>query len=59
MGATFGSDSSTMCHFGVPTLIFGPGSIEQAHAQDEFVDPAQIIEAARMLIELARCWNQR
>ena len=39
---------------GVPTIIFGPGSIEQAHARDEVVDLAEVAEAARMLADAAR-----
>jgi acetylornithine deacetylase/succinyl-diaminopimelate desuccinylase-like protein len=28
-------------------VVFGPGSIDQAHAVDEFVELAQVEEAAR------------
>ncbi|MBV9113314.1 MAG: acetylornithine deacetylase, partial [Hyphomicrobiales bacterium] len=35
------------------TIIFGPGSIEQAHTADEFVEIAQVERAARILCEIA------
>lgn len=56
-GASFGSDSSKMCHFGVPTLIFGPGHIEQAHSSDEHVAVGQIVQAANMLIAMVKHWG--
>ncbi len=36
-GVPFGSDASKLSRAGVPSLIFGPGSIDQAHAAVEFV----------------------
>ncbi len=32
---------------GIPAIIFGPGSIEQAHTEDEWVEVAQLPKAAR------------
>lgn len=37
---------------GIPTVIFGPGSLKQAHAADEYVEVQQIISASRIFIEL-------
>ena len=37
-GVPFGSDASKLARQGVPSLVFGPGSIDQAHAAVEFVD---------------------
>lgn len=42
----FGSDASKLSALGVPTILFGPGSIDQAHAADEFVEIAQVEHAA-------------
>ena len=39
---------------GIPTIVFGPGSIVQAHALDEHVEIAQVTKAARMLADAAR-----
>ncbi len=38
-GAPYGCDARLISvNAGIPTVIFGPGSIEQAHAVDEFLD---------------------
>ena len=37
----------------MPTIVCGPGSIEQAHKADEFVDIAQLLACARFLEDLA------
>jgi len=39
---------------GIPTIVFGPGSIDQAHAIDEYVEIDQVVAAAEMLVALAR-----
>jgi acetylornithine deacetylase ArgE len=45
-GVPFGSDASKLSRHGVPSIIFGPGSIDQAHAAVEYVDCGQVITAA-------------
>jgi acetylornithine deacetylase len=54
LGVPFGSDASKMTRAGIPTIIFGPGSIDQAHTADEFVAIAEVARAARMLADMAR-----
>jgi acetylornithine deacetylase len=54
MGVSFGSDAAAMTRAGIPTIIFGPGSIDQAHTADEFVSVAEVARAARMLADMAR-----
>ena len=44
-GVPYGSDASKLSRQGVPSLVFGPGSIDHAHAAVEFVDLAEV-EAA-------------
>jgi acetylornithine deacetylase len=39
---------------GIPTIVFGPGDIAQAHAVEEFVEVAQVAHAARMIEQIAR-----
>ena len=53
-GVPYGSDSTKMVDAGVPTIVFGPGSINQAHAVDEHVEIAQVTKAALMLVAAAR-----
>lgn len=38
---------------GIPTVLFGPGSLKQAHVKDEFVEIEQVLTASRIYIELA------
>jgi acetylornithine deacetylase len=54
MGVSFGSDASKMTRAGIPTIIFGPGSIAQAHTAEEYVEVAQVVRGARMLAAMAR-----
>jgi acetylornithine deacetylase/succinyl-diaminopimelate desuccinylase-like protein len=44
-GVPFGSDASKLSRAGVPTIIFGPGSIDQAHAVEEYVELEQLRSA--------------
>jgi succinyl-diaminopimelate desuccinylase len=53
-GVPYGSDATKMVDIGgVPTVVFGPGSIDQAHAKDEFVTLAEVTKAAAMLVRAA------
>ncbi|MDB5550289.1 MAG: Acetylornithine deacetylase [Rhizobium sp.] len=55
LGVPFGSDATKMVNDGgIPTIVFGPGSIDQAHSLDEYVEIDQVIAAAEMLVALAR-----
>lgn len=45
-GVPYGSDASKLARIGVPCIVFGPGSIDQAHAAVEWVDCAQVVQAA-------------
>ena len=44
-GVPFGSDASKLSRQGIPSLIIGPGSIDQAHAAVEFVENAEVERA--------------
>jgi acetylornithine deacetylase len=44
-GVPFGSDASKLASVGVPSIVFGPGSIDQAHAAVEYVDLQQVHQA--------------
>jgi acetylornithine deacetylase/succinyl-diaminopimelate desuccinylase family protein len=37
IGVPYGSDASKLARAGVPSIVFGPGTIDQAHAASEFV----------------------
>lgn len=42
VGVPFGSDASKFGQLGIPSMIFGPGSIDQAHAADEYIECKQV-----------------
>ena len=44
-GVSFGCDCTKLSRAGIPSIIFGPGSIQQAHTADEFVELAQVQSA--------------
>jgi acetylornithine deacetylase len=39
---SFGTDAGHFCNAGISTVVFGPGSIEQAHKPDEYIERSQI-----------------
>ena len=46
IGVPFGSDASKLGRAGIPTIIFGPGSIDQAHAAVEYIELQQVARAS-------------
>ncbi|MEO7319445.1 MAG: M20/M25/M40 family metallo-hydrolase, partial [Chthoniobacteraceae bacterium] len=44
-GVPFGSDASKLSRQGIPSIVIGPGSIDQAHAAVEFVEEAEVERA--------------
>lgn len=48
-GAPYGTDASKLAMGGIPTVVFGPGNISQAHSTNEYVDIMQVIKAAKIL----------
>lgn len=53
-GVTYGADSRHYVEAGIPTVLFGPGTIEQAHSPDETVEWDQVTAAAETMAETAR-----
>ncbi len=53
IGVTYGTDASFFDPAGIPCVIFGPGSIDQAHADEEWVDVEETALAAEILAETA------
>ena len=39
---------------GVPTIVFGPGSIRQAHTADEFIDLSELKRGADLFQAIAQ-----
>ena len=45
IGVQFGTDAAVFSLAGIPSVVVGPGSIEQAHTAIEYVDIAQVEQA--------------
>lgn len=54
IGVPFGTDACQLAADGVPTVVFGPGSIDQAHTADEWIAVGQLETAVRILDRFVR-----
>ena len=45
-GEPYGTDAAKLSGAGIPAIVLGPGSIDQAHAAVEWVDCDQVLQAA-------------
>jgi acetylornithine deacetylase len=52
-GVPFGTDAAFLAQSGIPTVVFGPGSIDQAHTIDEWVDTVQLESCVEILVDFA------
>ena len=51
----YGSDASKLqAVAGVPTVVLGPGSINQAHSADEWVEIRELVDGAELYAEICR-----
>lgn len=55
---SYGTEAGLFQKAGIPTVICGPGNIEQAHRPDEFASLAQIGECESFLRKIAQCIGQ-
>ncbi len=53
-GVHYFSDAAVLAEGGIPSVVFGPGDIAQAHTADEWVELADVELARRMLIKFLR-----
>jgi len=49
---SFGTEAGTYQRAGMPAVIFGPGSIDQAHKADEFIDIDQVAQCVDFMVDL-------
>ncbi|MFW9887856.1 MAG: M20 family metallopeptidase [Candidatus Thorarchaeota archaeon] len=57
--ATYGTDCSVLQpKTGITNVICGPGSIEQAHQPDEFIDIEQLTQSVGIYLEIARHFSK-
>ena len=48
LGAWYGTNASRFAATGVPAVVFGPGSINQAHTIDEWIDVNELRQASEI-----------
>ncbi|MFT4558733.1 MAG: M20 family metallopeptidase, partial [Planctomycetales bacterium] len=48
VGVPYGTHASRTCSAGVPSVVFGPGSIDQAHTKDEWLEIDQLEKASEV-----------
>lgn len=53
IGVPFGTNASTIAAAGVPSIVFGPGSIDQAHTADEWLAIDQLEAASEAIYRFA------
>lgn len=58
-GATYGTDARHYIEAGIPTVVFGPGSVDQAHFPDETIDWSEVLAAERLLVDAAKTYLSR
>ena len=51
IGAPYATDAPYIARLGIPTVVFGPGSAEQAHTEDEWVSVRQLKLAVDILYD--------
>ena len=54
LGVPYGTDAPALARHGVPTVVFGPGSLAQAHTADEWVAVEQLQAATEILYRFCR-----
>ena len=52
-GAPYATDASRYAAAGIPSIILGPGSIDQAHAEVEWVECEQVVRAVEVYKAIA------
>lgn len=53
VGVPYGTNAATIAAAGIPTVVFGPGSIQQAHTADEWIAVDQLEAAVEALCRIA------
>ena len=54
LGVPYGTDAAAIAATGVPTVVFGPGSIRQAHTADEFIEVDELQRGTDLFDRIAQ-----
>jgi len=55
---SFGTEAGAFQQAGIPAVIFGPGSITQAHQPDEYIEISQLDECVAFMLQLLN-WTKQ
>ena len=58
MGVPYGTNASRFSAKGVPCVVFGPGSIKQAHTADEWIDIQELRQASEVYYDFCASVGQ-
>jgi acetylornithine deacetylase/succinyl-diaminopimelate desuccinylase family protein len=58
IGAPFGTDASKIALIDIPVVVFGPGSIRQAHTKDEYIVIEELMRAAEIMKKVILTFDQ-
>ena len=53
-GVAYGTDASTYSIAGIPAIVIGPGSIDQAHTKDEWLEIAELDKSVLVYLQIMR-----
>ncbi len=53
----YGTNAAYFSRAGTPAVVFGPGAIEQAHTDNEWVSVEQVRQAAEILYDFTMSWK--
>jgi acetylornithine deacetylase len=53
VGVPYGTNAAAISASGVPSVVFGPGSIDQAHTADEWLSLDALVQASEVLHQFA------
>jgi acetylornithine deacetylase/succinyl-diaminopimelate desuccinylase family protein len=58
VGVPYGSDASKLSLRGIPSIVYGPGSIAQAHSKEEWVPVSDVEQAAQFYYQIAKMFGK-
>lgn len=52
------TDGGWIAHFDIPTILYGPGSLEEAHSVDEKIEKSELEQYSNVLYEFLKHWYE-
>ena len=59
IGVPYATDAHAFAQLGIPTVVFGPGSVNQAHTVDEWVSVKQLEATVAILVDTIAAFESR